>query len=331
MLQDRLFDANNGLVYGGGGMGRMMTGMLGFFGDTPLINGQPNYEQRVERRAYRLRLLNGSNARIYRLAFSDGRPLTVIGTDGGLLGTPVQRRVVTLAPGERVELWVDFSRDTADARVTLVSEGFGAASGPMMGGGMMGRGMMGRRAGPGSSAQGDPFRLATFIVRGGAAAADRLPQRLAAMPALDPAAAFGGRARVFRLEGAHMRWTINGRTYQNDALAEDEIVRLGTPEVWAFENLGGMGMMGAQPHPMHVHGVQFRVLDRSASPSATADWQRLREGFVDEGWKDTVLVLPGERVRVLLRFDAYPGLFVYHCHNLEHEDMGMMRSFRIDA
>ena len=128
-----------------------------------------------------------------------------------------------------------------------------------------------------------------------------------------------------------MNWTINGRTYQHDAVAADEIVRLGTTEVWAFENLGGMGMMGAQPHPMHVHGVQFRVLDRSMSSSAAAYWQRLREGFVDDGWKDTVLVLPGERVRVAMRFDAHPGLFLYHCHNLEHEDMGMMRSFRIAA
>ena len=128
-----------------------------------------------------------------------------------------------------------------------------------------------------------------------------------------------------------MDWTINGRSYQHEAVADDEIVRFGAEEVWAFENLGGMGMMGAQPHPMHVHGVQFRVLDRSMSSSAAAYWQRLREGFVDDGWKDTVLVLPGERVRVAMRFDAHPGLFLYHCHNLEHEDMGMMRSFRIAA
>ena len=337
VLQDRLFDADNGLVYdagGGMGMGRMMSGMFGFFGDTPLASGRADFEQRVERRAYRVRLLNGSNARIYRLAFNDGRPLVVIGTDGGLLAAAVQRRAVTLAPGERIELWLDFSRDASDSRLTLLSEGFDAG-GSMMGGmgrGAMGGGMMGRRRAPGGSpsAQGAPMRLATFIVRSGAAAADRLPQRLAAIPPLGPTT-FGQRPRSFRLEGAHMNWTINGRSYQHEAVADDEIVRFGAEEVWAFENLGGMGMMGAQPHPMHVHGVQFRVLDRSMSSSAAAYWQRLREGFVDDGWKDTVLVLPGERVRVAMRFDAHPGLFLYHCHNLEHEDMGMMRSFRIAA
>jgi FtsP/CotA-like multicopper oxidase with cupredoxin domain len=77
--------------------------------------------------------------------------------------------------------------------------------------------------------------------------------------------------------------------------------------------------------------VQFRVLERQMSTPAASYWQRLREGLVDEGFKDTVLVLPGERVRVQVRFDAHAGLFLYHCHNLEHEDMGMMRSFRIDA
>ncbi len=334
VLQDRLFDADNGLVYdagGGLGMGRMMSAMFGFFGDTPVVNGQENFEQPVERRAYRVRLLNGSNARIYRLAFSDGRALTVIGTDGGLLAEPVRRRAVTLAPGERIELWLDFSGDADASRIVLVSEGFESGGAPMMGGGMMGRGMMGRRSNAPASTQGAPMRLATFVVRGSAPGADRLPERLADLPPLDAATAFSGRARVFRLEGAHMRWTLNGRSYQHDEVASDEVVRFGSTEMWAFENLGGMGMMGAQPHPMHVHGVQFRVLDRSMPASAASYWRRLREGLVDDGWKDTVLVLPDERVRVLMRFDAHPGLFLYHCHNLEHEDMGMMRSFRIEA
>jgi len=273
-------------------------------------------------------VLNGSNARIYRLAFSDGRALTVIGTDGGLLVQPVQRRAVTLAPGERIELWVDFGRDGNGSRLSLVSEAFAAGSGTVMGG-MMGGGMMNRRGA--ASGQGAPMHLASFIVRGNSAGADRLPERLAVLPPLDAAAAFSGRERVFRLEGAHMRWTINGRTYRHDEVAEDEIVRLGSTEVWAFENLGGMGMMGAQPHPMHVHGVQFRVLERRMSTPAASYWQRLREGLVDDGFKDTVLVLPGERLRVMVRFEAHAGLFLYHCHNLEHEDMGMMRSFRIDA
>jgi FtsP/CotA-like multicopper oxidase with cupredoxin domain len=82
-------------------------------------------------------------------------------------------------------------------------------------------------------------------------------------------------------------------------------------------------------HPMHVHGRQFRVLSRHVEPARLDDWHTLNEGFVDEGWKDTVLVMPGEKVRILLQFSKYPGLYLYHCHNLEHEDAGMMRNYRI--
>ena len=84
-------------------------------------------------------------------------------------------------------------------------------------------------------------------------------------------------------------------------------------------------------HPMHIHGVQFQVVERLVAPEEEASWESLRQGYVDTGWKDTVLVMPGERVRVIMRFDAYPGLFLTHCHNLEHEDMSMMRNFLIEA
>ena len=83
-------------------------------------------------------------------------------------------------------------------------------------------------------------------------------------------------------------------------------------------------------HPIHIHGTQFQVVERQVLPQMRAGHDSVQAGFVDEGWKDTVLVMPGERVKVLLRF-AQPGLFLYHCHNLEHEDQGMMRNFRVDA
>jgi FtsP/CotA-like multicopper oxidase with cupredoxin domain len=121
-----------------------------------------------------------------------------------------------------------------------------------------------------------------------------------------------------------MTWTINGRTFRMQEVADDEKVGLNTLEIWEFINEGGgMGMMGAMemPHPMHLHGMQFQVLERRGVQ---------HEGYVDEGWKDTVLLMPGERVRLLVRFSDYTGLFLYHCHNLEHEDMGMMRNFLIE-
>ncbi|MBD3610409.1 MAG: multicopper oxidase domain-containing protein, partial [Gammaproteobacteria bacterium] len=84
-----------------------------------------------------------------------------------------------------------------------------------------------------------------------------------------------------------------------------------------------------KPHPMHIHGVEFQVIERSVLPELQSLWERVREGYVDSGWKDTVLIMPGERVKLLIRFNQYKGMFLYHCHNLEHEDLGMMRNYRV--
>lgn len=77
---------------------------------------------------------------------------------------------------------------------------------------------------------------------------------------------------------------------------------------------GGMGGRGVQKglaHPMHIHGQQFQVLERSIDDAGRAAWESVQEGYVDEGWKDTFLVMPGERVRILRRFTGFPGLFLY--------------------
>ena len=326
VIQDRSFTRDNQLRYmgQGGGMMGMMGGMMGFLGDRIHVNGRPAFTLAVERKPYRLRLLNGSNSRIYKLAWSDGSPMTVIGTDGGLLAAPVSRSYVTLAPSERVELWVDFSSRAAGEEIGLVSLPFAASSG---GGGMMGGGMMGGGSGP---AQGSGFPVLKVRVGQGAAVSEKLPEKLASMPALRPEQAHNvNNPRVIRVTASGMRWSLNGRVFEMEGVAPDEIVRMGTTEVWEFINEAGMHMMGAMPHPLHVHGVQFRIIDRRVHPSAMAAWRSVSDGHVDEGWKDTVLVMPGERVRVLMRFESYPGLFLYHCHNLEHEDMGMMRNFLI--
>ncbi len=110
-----------------------------------------------------------------------------------------------------------------------------------------------------------------------------------------------------------MRHTINGRGFAMDRADFD--VPLGRSEVWSFVNESGF------PHPVHVHVGSFRVLARSGGRNALMPWET--------GRKDTVLVLPGERVDVAVRFERHPGLFLLHCHNLEHEDMGMMSNFRV--
>ncbi|MGH8672747.1 MAG: multicopper oxidase family protein, partial [Burkholderiales bacterium] len=138
----------------GSGMMDMMTRMMGFLGDRILVNGRPDATLSVATRPYRLRLLNASNARIFKLAWDDGSPLTVIGTDGGLLEAPVQRTYVTLAPGDRLEIWADFSRHAVGTELTMRSLAFAgdmAMGGSMMGGGMMGM-MMGNQKLPNGAA-----------------------------------------------------------------------------------------------------------------------------------------------------------------------------------
>ncbi|WP_322815035.1 multicopper oxidase family protein, partial [Chloroflexus sp.] len=103
IIQDRTFDADNQFVYDSDPMTRMM----GFLGERILVNGRPDLTITAATRAYRWRILNGSNSRIYKLAWDSGMPLTVIATDGGLLERPLTRPFVMLAPGERIELWVD--------------------------------------------------------------------------------------------------------------------------------------------------------------------------------------------------------------------------------
>ena len=94
--------------------------------------------------------------------------------------------------------------------------------------------------------------------------------------------------------------------------------------------MGGMGMMMTMAHPIHLHGQQFQIVSRSISADNEADYATVRDGFIENGLKDTVLVMPGEKVRIIKPFQDFKGLFMYHCHNLEHEDMGMMRDFLVE-
>lgn len=342
VIQDRQFDAGNQLVYlaqggqgmmGGGMMGGMggMDQMMGFLGDRILVNGQPDFTLPVATRAYRLRLLNGSNSRIYKLAWRDGKPLTVIATDGGLLEQPVQRPFVMLAPGERVELWVDFTGRQPGDELFLDSQTFVGAEGDELAGGMGGMGgMMTRQA---ALPNGAAFPVARFRVARVEPGGEKLPAKLARIERYRLADAVNAaRPRQIVITNRMMAWLLNGRSFEMSGVAADEVGRVGELAVWEFINQRNPGQMMEQngmAHPMHIHGTQFQVLERQALPELKAGVESVRAGYVDEGWKDTVLLMPGERVKVLLKF-IHPGLFLYHCHNLEHEDQGMMRNFRVD-
>lgn len=341
VLQDRSFNADNQWQYldtgAMGMMGSMMTQMMGFLGDKILVNGRVNAELAVATRSYRLRLLNGSNSRIYKLAWSDGTPITVIGTDGGLLDKAAQRNYVTLSPGERVELFADFSSRNVGDSLKLVSMAFeGAENVPVpaayqsQSSGMMPMTMT--EALP----MGHAFDVMTVKVAREDAqrGAYTLPSAFSPVPRLKIGDAINAaRPRTFEIDHVMMNWRINGKQWEGDIAAPEEQVKLNTTEVWEFVNkinlkemMDPMGMA----HPIHIHGVQFQVIERKLAVSELQNgYDTVRAGFMDEGLKDTFLLMPSERVKVLLHFSDFTGKFVYHCHNLEHEDQGLMRNYQV--
>ena len=321
VIQDKRFDAQGKLLY----RPSMHDAMMGWLGDIILANLTPNAVQTVMPRSYRLRLLNGSNARIYRLAFVTGRtPLgfTVIGTDGGLIERPEAATEAFLAPGERLDILFDAGQAQPGTDIFLKSLAFD----PMENEGGMGG--MGNMGGMGSSrlALGEAFNILKLSVVAGERVVAKLPTTLST---IKPIATAGAAQRKIELSMQQMRVLINGRTFVMDEIAFS--VQRNTVEIWSISN-PTLGM----PHPIHLHGFSFQVLERLNSPSQLSALARFGMGRTvsDLGWKDTVLVWPGETVRIAIDFSHdFPGdqTYLLHCHNLEHEDAGMMINFRVLA
>jgi FtsP/CotA-like multicopper oxidase with cupredoxin domain len=313
VLQDRRAAADAAAAFAYRPAGPDM--MAGLLGETAFGNGVPWPTLDVEASTHRVRVLNASNARIYRLALGTGAPLVVVGNDGGLLPSPARVASVDLGPGERVDLLVDLAGLAVGTRVLLRSLAFTLPGGMGgMGRGMGGRGGMGRGMGGamgGGAAQGDAMDVLELVVVRPGGPAFVPPARLSAPPALADGRVEG--ERTFRFASRMMRHTIDGREF--DMSRVDERVPLGRLERWTFVNDDML------PHPVHVHATQFEVAARRGGRGAVLPWER--------GRKDTVLVLPGESVDVLARFDRHRGLFLLHCHNLEHEDAGMMLNFEV--
>lgn len=122
--------------------------------------------------------------------------------------------------------------------------------------------------------------------------------------------------RQIEMSGRGHMVTMNGRQFDMDRI--DFTVNQGEKEIWEVTTIPGM-MMGDMPHPFHVHGVQFRIISRDGVPP---------EAY-EEGWKDTILVSPGETVKIEIEFQKQ-GVFMIHCHILEHEDNGMMGQILVE-
>jgi blue copper oxidase len=256
-------------------------------------------------------------------------PFLLAGTDGGLLERAIRCEEVLLSPAERIDLLVDFSGAGHGGFVVMESRAFAPmqdvrASPPSADGEAAGSAHGQGHAVPLAVADGAPFDLMQFRVRGTHAASPAVPDRLSRWPAV-PALATDERA--LRLGYAKGRWRINDRVYDPQT-TPIEVAR-GAAETWLLRNYHT-----SAPHAMHVHGFQFRVVGRETSPEQLAPLATDARGRLptDLGWKDTVLVWPGESVRIALDFRtpfAEAQTYLVHCHNLEHEDAGMMLRFRV--
>jgi FtsP/CotA-like multicopper oxidase with cupredoxin domain len=269
LLRDGLLDGTGQLEYR-----RRDSGMVG---DFPLVNGVPYPRVTLVPAIHRFRVLNAANARVFRLAMSNGSRFTLIGNDGGLLEQPLELDRIELGPAERVDILLDLSDHPSGAELSLRCN----------------------RAG---------WDLLEMHVAGEPDRETVIPSAFSPIPRLSVGA--GTRRRAFRFEG-HRR--INGREYRMDRI--DFRVPLGETEIWEFESAGGA------PHPVHVHGAHFQVISRSGGRGRVFPWE--------QGWKDTVLVEDRERVEIAIRFDSYTGVYLLHCHKLEHEDAGMMLNFEV--
>ena len=278
-------------IFGAGPMERM----VGREGTTILVNGIELPDVASEAGTLeRWRLLNASSSRYYRLAL-DGHELHVIASDGGRLSEPVAVDEILLAPGERVEVLV-----TPSAAGTFVFRTLRYDRGSTgMSGGMMG----------GSAFDGDEVVLATLTITGEREPGN-LPESLLQpddLTLLTPVA-----SRVLELgmgmgggmmssgTGEMMSFTIDGKTFDPDRT--DISPAAGTVEEWQIVNTSPMD------HPLHLHVWPFLLADERAGA----------------GWKDTVNVPAGQSVRILVPFTGLIGRTVYHCHILDHEDLGMM-------
>jgi blue copper oxidase len=318
----------------------------GYVGDEVTVNGTPRPYLDVASRGYRLRVINAANARTFRVAFraADGAllPFTLLGTDGGLLARPLPLREVFIASAERVDLWIDFRERVLGDSIVMESLAFdpmhiempkpapdattAAPASAATGDSGVEHHHGGGAAGDGSAtiAEGARLSLLQFRIR---SKGTRSPGPPAALSALAEAAP-GASERPLRLSFAKGRWRINDRVFEMD-VAPPIVVARNTTETWLFRNY-----FTSMPHAMHLHGFSMRVLARETSPDFIGALAVDAQGRLptDLGVKDTVLVWPGESVRVAIDFRCdFPGDQVYlvHCHNLEHEDGGMMLRVKV--
>lgn len=290
MLVDRAFDADGALLYPA--IDPMMHDQPGIdadhregmLGDVILVNGAPWPVLEVAAVRYRFRWLNAANARNFELGLqpSPARGFVQIGSDGGLLAAPVEHDTLRLAPGERMDVVVDFGEFAPGTDVTVTN--------------LLGRGRT--------------DAVMRFRVTRRQVEDTTVPDRLSEVEVLSAPEAVTREFRFLRRRfPGGQGWSINGLTY--DPARVDAEIPLDRVERWRI--------VTDVHHPVHVHLDPFQVLRRGPGGP----------GPYDGGWKDTLDLRGGESADIAVRFQDYPGRYVLHCHNLEHEDLAMMATLAI--
>ena len=338
LIQDRKFGVDGSLLYPPPQNGTHPMWMQEFFGDMICVNGKAAPFLEVEPRKYRFRLINGSNSRFYHLTLvpanesgkRNGRPVDAppfrqIGTDGGLLPAPLSLHYLIVSPGERFDLVIDFSEHKGE-NLALIND----APAPYARGGEI-----------------VPTDVMLFKVTKPLAGKDNssLPDMLAPWIPLDPSHALRERTLALtemdRPSDGYTMIGLLGQKHWDDPITEDP--KSGSMEVWSFANATG------DVHPMHLHLVQFQVLNRQPFDVKTyMTTGKLNftgipmppESNERPAWKDTIKTYAGYVTRVIAKFDLPAGTptkpgdefrYVWHCHVLEHEDNEMMRPYKIVA
>lgn len=286
----------------------------GFDGDTIIVNGKAWPFLDVEQRKYRFRILNASNERFYRMKLDSAQQFIQIGSDGGLLQRPIRLDEVTIAPSERMDLILDFSDQEVGTKIVLQN----TARTPFD---------FGEEPDPDSTGLIMEFRVKERT----GTDTSTIPQFLSVVKKLNECDS--KITRDITLDVGNDRFDrllfmLSNHEFM-DGITESPVVN--EVEVWRIINQG-LGV-----HPIHIHQIQFQILDRTPFDTAAYNLNgQLR--FTGEpelpnenerGWKDVVQAFPGYVTRLIMRFGPYTGRYVYHCHILEHEDHDMMRPFDV--
>jgi spore coat protein A, manganese oxidase len=292
MLQDKIFSKDGQFVFDDGGEKSLS-------GDVILVNGGPWPVLPVERRKYALGVLNASNSRGFNLALSSGEAFTCTCQDAGLGVAPVEVESFRIGPGERYGLVVDFEQHRIGDQIVLQNrelknnEDFPSTSQVMR-----------------FDVVSDATTTANNKVPDILVPARRDPDHPHDPMPLQESEAV--RTRDFRFERDNGLWTINGMTWEDGRIRANP--GLDDVEIWRFiNNSGGWN------HPIHVHLVDFKILDRNGQPPFP----------YEVGRKDTVYLGEGETIRVIAKFGPQQGKYMMHCHNTVHEDHDMMIAFQV--